>query len=258
MTKKIYSISKNANTINLQNKSVIKNITLSKKEKSIISKNKILSEKELQTLFPDANFRDVITRNFKNQEITLNKIASLSGEIYASGENIENLAGISYLQNINSFVFWNNNIKELPKEILNLKNIKSINLANNYITDSNIVNKLIQNNVYVNCDLNFIKQYKNQYMLSSVYDSLTLNKGDTLSLHKLLYKKIGNYYKYWETTENISTNLKFIVSIEDNKILNLENDSTIKAQSPGTCILKISIDDNFYKRATTNINIKVK
>ena len=56
-----------------------------------INKNKALSDKELQKLFPDANFRNTITRNFKHQEITLNKIASLSGELNANNENIEDL-----------------------------------------------------------------------------------------------------------------------------------------------------------------------
>ena len=93
-----------------------------------IHKNKALSDKELQKLFPDANFRNTITRNFKHQEITLNKIASLSGELNANNENIEDLTGISYLENIDSFIFWNNNIKQVPEEILKLKKIKSINL----------------------------------------------------------------------------------------------------------------------------------
>ena len=93
-----------------------------------INKNKALSDKELQKLFPDANFRNTITRNFKHQEITLNKIASLSGELNANNENIEDLTGISYLENIDSFIFWNNNIKQVPEEILKLKKIKMSNL----------------------------------------------------------------------------------------------------------------------------------
>ncbi|MBU5336166.1 hypothetical protein [Intestinibacter bartlettii] len=230
----------------------------SPKEVYSISKNKALSESELKNLFPDANFRNVITRNFKHQEITLNKIASLSGELNANNENIEDLTGISYLENINSFIFWNNNIKQLPKEILNLKNLKSINLANNYITDSTIINELIKNGVDVNSDLNFIKQGKNQYMLSSKYNKLTLKKGETLSLNKLLYKNINEYEKYWEVTEDISSNIDYMISIQDSKILSLEKNSTLKAESPGTCIVKIALDDNFYKRSTTTLKIVVK
>lgn len=105
-------------------------------KKPNIASNKALSDEDLKMLFPDANFRNVITRNFKHQEITLDKIAALSGEFYATGEGIESLEGISYLKNIQNFVFVNNNIKELPSEILNLKNVKNINLLNNYITDN--------------------------------------------------------------------------------------------------------------------------
>lgn len=223
-----------------------------------ISKNKALSEKELQTLFPDANFRNVITRNFKHQEITLNKIASLSGELNANNESIEDLTGISYLENIDTFIFWNNNIKQVPEEILKLKKLKSINLANNYITDSNIINELITNNVNVNSDLNFIKQGQNQYMLCSKYNKLTLKQGESIPINKILYKYIDSYEKYWEVTEEISTNVGFMVSIEDNKVLNLEKGSILKAESPGTCTIKISIDDNYYPRSTTTLNIIVK
>lgn len=226
--------------------------------KKNIPSNKPLSENELKYLFPDANFRNVITRNFKNQEITLDKIAALSGEFYATGENIETLEGISYLKGIEDFVFWNNNIKAVPAEILRLKNIKSINLANNYITDDSIVNKLISKKVDVNCDLNFIKNKSNQYKLSSYYKNLTLNKGEELSLNNLLYKDIKSYDNYWEPTKEISKNIKYMVSIDDNKIISLEEGFNLKAVSKGSCRVKISLDDNFYKKSTVTINIKVK
>ncbi|MGN1033396.1 MAG: hypothetical protein ACI4PU_08000 [Intestinibacter sp.] len=226
--------------------------------KAKIEKNKPLSKKELQALFPDANFRDVITRKLKNQEITLDKIENLSGEFYATGENIESLEGISYLKGIEDFVFWNNNIKVVPDEILKLKNIKSINLANNYITENSIIKKLISKNVDVNCDLNFIKNKSNQYELSSYYKNLTLNRGEEISINKLLYKNIKKYDKYWEVSKEISKIMKFMVSIEDNKIVNLEENFKLKAISPGKCTVKISLDDNFYKNSTATININVK
>ena len=226
--------------------------------KKNIPSNKPLSENELKYLFPDANFRNVITRNFKNQEITLDKIAALSGEFYATGENIETLEGISYLKGIEDFVFWNNNIKAVPAEILRLKNIKSINLANNYITDDSIVNKLISKKVDVNCDLNFIKNKSNQYKLSSYYKNLTLNTGEELSINKLLYKDIKSYDNYWEPTKEISKNIKYMVSIDDNKIITLEENFKLKATSKGNCRVKISLDDNFYKKSTVTVNIKVK
>ena len=226
--------------------------------KKNIPSNKPLSENELKYLFPDANFRNVITRNFKNQEITLDKIAALSGEFYATGENIETLEGISYLKGIEDFVFWNNNIKTIPAEILRLKNIKSINLANNYITDNSIINKLIDKKVDVNCDLNFIKNKSNQYKLSSYYKNLTLNTGEELSINKLLYKDIKSYDNYWEPTKEISKNIKYMVSIDDNKIITLEENFKLKATSKGNCRVKISLDDNFYKKSTVTVNIKVK
>ncbi|MGM9536183.1 MAG: hypothetical protein ACI3VR_13050 [Intestinibacter sp.] len=226
--------------------------------KNEIPINKPLSEGDLKYLFPDANFRNVIIRNFKNQEITLDKIADLSGEFYATGENIESLEGISYLKSIEDFIFWNNNIKTIPAEILRLKNIKSINLANNYITNGDIINKLIDKKVDVNCDLNFIKNKSNQYNLSSYYKTLTLNTGEEISIDKLLYKNIKSYHNYWEPTKEISKNIKYMISIDDSKIITLEENFKLKAASKGNCRVKISLDDNFYKKSTVTINIKVK
>lgn len=223
-----------------------------------ISSNKPLSEDELKTLFPDANFRNVITRNFKHQEITLDKIADLSGEFYATGENISSLKGISYLKGIEDFVFWNNNIKVVPKEILKLNNIKSINLANNYITDDEVIDALKAKNIDVNYDLNFIKNKQNQYKLSSYYRDVTLDKGEQISINKLLYKNIKSYDKYWEVSDEISKNIKYMVSIDNTKVINLEDKFHIRAVSPGTSIIKISLDDNFYDKSTAIIKIKVK
>ena len=229
-------------------------------KKPDIASNKALSDEDLKMLFPDANFRNVITRNFKHQEITLDKIAALSGEFYATGEGIESLEGISYLKNIQNFVFVNNNIKELPSEILNLKNIKNINLLNNYITDNSVLNKLIKKGIDINYNLNFIKNKDNQYKFESVYKNLNLKKGEKVSLDKLLCKDIKNkkYEKYWEVSDEIPTNIKYVVSIYDNKVLNLEEGNKIKAVSPGESKVKISIDDNFYDDSTTTINVKVK
>ena len=229
-------------------------------KKPNIASNKALSDEDLKMLFPDANFRNVITRNFKHQEITLDKIAALSGEFYATGEGIESLEGISYLKNIQNFVFVNNNIKELPSEILNLKNVKNINLLNNYITDNSILNKLIKKGIDINYNLNFIKNKDNQYKFESVYKNLNLKKGEKVSLDQLLCKDIKNkkYEKYWEVSDEIPTNIKYVVSIYDNKVLNLEEGNKIKAVSPGECKVKISIDDNFYDDSTTTINVKVK
>lgn len=225
-----------------------------------ISQNKVLTDKDLKILFPDDNFRSVITRNFKNQEITINKISNLSGEFYATGEKIENLEGISYLKSIQSFVFVNNNIKKLPDEILNLNNIKSINLINNYITESTILNKLIKKGIDVNYDLNFIKNADNQYELCCDCKNITLKKGEKINLNKLLYKNINNknYEKYWEVTNEISNNINYSVSIYDSKVLNLEHNNKIKAASFGECTVKISLDDNFYNNSTITINIKVE
>ena len=143
----VYALKTNKDLVKQDSKTEAKETDSEKlvvSKKPDIASNKALSDEDLKMLFPDANFRNVITRNFKHQEITLDKIAALSGEFYATGEGIESLEGISYLKNIQNFVFVNNNIKELPSEILNLKNIKNINLLNNYITDNSVLNKLIK------------------------------------------------------------------------------------------------------------------
>ena len=53
-----------------------------------------------------------------------------------------------------------------------------------------------------------------------------------MSLDKLLCKDIKNkkYEKYWEVSDEIPTNIKYVVSIYDNKVLNLEEGNKIIAQ----------------------------
>ena len=223
--------------------------------------NKALVKQESKTEAKETDSKKLVVS--KKPDIASNKALSdedLKGEFYATGEGIESLEGISYLKNIQNFVFVNNNIKELPSEILNLKNIKNINLLNNYITDNSILNKLIKKGIDINYNLNFIKNKDNQYKFESVYKNLNLKKGEKVSLDKLLCKDIKNkkYEKYWEVSDEIPTNIKYVVSIYDNKVLNLEEGNKIKAVSPGECKVKISIDDNFYDDSTTTINVKVK
>ena len=102
-----------------------------------------LSKEELKYIFPDDNFRKVVCDHFPNEDITLSKLANLDGEFYASNENIKDLTGISKLTNIDSFIFWNNNIQSLPSEIKDLKDMDYINLANNYLTENNNIYPLI-------------------------------------------------------------------------------------------------------------------
>ena len=77
---------------------------------SIKKDNMPLSQEELEYIFPDDNFRRVVTNYFPNENITLSKLKNLKGEFYASNEQIKDLKGISTLENIDSFVFWNNNM----------------------------------------------------------------------------------------------------------------------------------------------------
>lgn len=214
----------------------------------------VLSESQFKEMFPDAKMRTVIKRYIHPDELTISKIKSLDGEFYASGEGISNLEGIEYLENIDKFVFWNNNIKEVPKEIDNLNKLESINLANNYITDREIVNKLKSKNVDVNSDLNFIEAEKYQYNLYSKKDSIDLKVGEKFDLKNILYKKIDDYGKPWEVTEDLSKNLNFVVD-SDNDNLKVDKD-TITALKAGSSKLKISLNKgNNSTQLIININI---
>ena len=157
---------------------------------SVKNDNIPLSQEELEYIFPDKNFRAVVKDYFPHEEITRAKLNNLDGEFYASNENIKDLTGISNLKSIDKFVFWNNKISSLPSEIETLNEVKTMNLANNYITDVNTIHNLVGKGVDINYDLNFINDEKYQYKLSSKVTSITLNKGQTINLRKFIYKYI--------------------------------------------------------------------
>lgn len=218
----------------------------------------VLNQQEYERLFPDANFRKVINSYFKNEEITINKLKSLDGEFYASGENIQNLTGISYLENIDSFIFWNNNIRELPDDILHLNDLDSINIANNYITEADIINKLKYNKVKVNYDLNFINNKKNQYVLSSKVKTINLKKNETIDLRNYICKNIDNYDKYWEVNNHLSSNISYTIKSSNNKVADIQHDYYIKGLKKGGCRIIISINgDKLNHNSSTTININV-
>lgn len=240
-------------------------ISTSQTKKDLINsipKDKVLTKEDLKLLFPDANFRDAVIKNFDNRfdnsEITLNRLYNLKGELYAASEDIESLEGISNLKNIESFVFSNNSIKKLPNEMLKLNKIKNLNLLNNYITESLIIDNLIKNGTYVNYNLNFIKDKKNQYKLFCIYQNITLNKNEEIALYKLLYKHAQNYEQYFEIKDDISPNIKYITSIKNDKIVKIKDDCKLKAISSGKCQIKISLTKDFNTNSSVVINIKVR
>lgn len=215
-----------------------------------------LSKDELKRMFPDANFRNVVTNHLKNNKITLENIQNLNGEFYAVNEDIEDITGIKYLKNIEKFIFSNNYIKTIPEEILNLENIKSINLSNNYLTENAILNELSSKNIKVDSSLNFIKNQSNQYKLNSHYEHIVLEKGEKVLIYKLLYKELYNCSYYSDSVNRMPVSLKYQVYADSN-IIEVKNDFYLKALKPGYCNIKISLDDNFYNGSTVDISIEV-
>lgn len=222
-----------------------------------IPKTKVLSTKDLTLIFPDEHFRDVVCRHFKNEEITLEKIENLSGELYATGEYIKSIEGISYLKNIEKFIFWNNEIKILPEEILSLDKVKSINLANNFLVEDTITDKLKDKKVDINCDLNFIKDEKNQYSLMAYKDLISLKVGQELELGKAIYRDIQGYDKYWEILMQMPVNTKYDYSIDDKNVISCDG-LKIKALSKGESKITLTLDDTNNKQATVSFNVKVE
>ena len=217
-----------------------------------------LSKEDLIAIFPDSNFRNVIYSYFPNEEITLSKLKSLDGEFYASGEGIKDLKGISTLENIDSFIFWNNNIKALPKEILKLHDIKYINIENNYLTEDNTINSLEEKGVEVDKDLNFIQSEDSQYKLCSTKTKVYLNKGEKLNLRDVLYKYIGNYKNYWEPSKNLSKGCYLYIKSSNPYVTKINNNSYISFSKEGTYYISVSLDKNKYKSSTVSIKIIVK
>ncbi|MCI9976749.1 hypothetical protein JY742_11505 [Clostridioides difficile] len=225
----------------------------------INSNDNVLSDNQLKNIFPDANLRAVVKRYINPDEMTISNIKALDGEFYATGENISNLKGISYLENVDNFIFWNNNIKEVPREALGLKDMDSINLANNYLVDDGVVNSLSDNGVDVNCDLNFIDTKDNQYKLDSKYHNVDIAKGESIDLRKIITKKIDSYYKYWEVTDSLPKDLDFTVSVSDKNIISYEG-MTVKGNKTGQAVVKVVLSDkndlNTSQEVLITFNVK--
>lgn len=217
-----------------------------------------LTNQELSEIFPDSNFRNVIYDYFPNEDITLSKLKSLDGEFYASNENIQDLRGISTLENIDSFIFWNNNIKTIPKEILNSNNIKYINMENNYLTENNVIELLEDKKVKVDHDLNFIQSEESQYKLCSNKSKINLNKNEKINIRSLLYKSIANYANYWEPSEEISKNCKIYIQTNNPAITSISNDSSISFPKEGTYYIVASLSNNKYASSSVIIKAIVK
>ena len=217
-----------------------------------------LSKEDLIEIFPDNNFRNVIYTYFPNEEITLSKLKSLDGEFYASGEGIKDLKGISMLENIDSFIFWDNNIKILPKEILKLHNIKYINLKNNYLTEDNTVNSLEEKRVEVDKNLNFIQSEDSQYQLCSTKEKVYLNEDEKLNLRGVLYKYIDNYENYWEPSKDLSKSCYLYIQTSNPSVTKINNNRYISFSKKGTYYISVSLDKNKYKSSTVSIKTIVR
>lgn len=221
-----------------------------------IEGDEVLAEAQLEDIFPDYNFRNIVKEKVKPNKVTLNNIKALDGEFYATSEKIEDLRGISMLENIDDFIFWNNNIKKLPKEITKLNDLDYINLANNYISTDETLNLLSKKGVKVNSDLNFINNKNNQYKLESKYKEINISKNEKVDLRKIIEKSINDYYKYWEVSNQLPKDLKIYVEIEDESILS-ESDMVITAQKKGTTDLKIYITNKEIGSQKTSILVNV-
>lgn len=232
-------------------------LTLSTGLVPIKNENIPLTKQELADIFPDSHFRDVIYYYFDNEDITISKLKSLDGEFYASGENIEDLTGISTLQNIDTFIFWNNNINTLPKEILNLNDVKYINLENNYLTENSVIKSLENKKVDVDYNLNFIPSEKYQYELCRTKTNLSLNKNEKVDLRSLLYKSIDNYTKYWEPSKNIHKDHKLHIETNNSNLAYIDNNN-ISFSKEGVYYIVISLSENKYPSSTVIIKANVK
>ena len=227
---------------------------------SIKKDNMPLSQEELEYIFPDDNFRRVVTNYFPNENITLSKLKNLKGEFYASNEQIKDLKGISTLENIDSFVFWNNNIDSIPPEIKKLNKIKYINIANNYLTDDSIIKTLINKGVEVSYDLNFINDEKYQYELRTKTTNLYLDENEEVDLRSLLYKTIDNYDKYWEVSNVISSDCNLYIESSNPSALstNSKKGTCRAGNKKGLYYIVISLSKNKFNTSSAIIKTTIK
>ena len=86
-------------------------------------------------LFPDPFFALEIAGIFQKNvtdTVTFDELAGYTGALNCGPGELENIKGIGYLTGLTSFSSSKNNLKELPSEIGQLTNLKSIDLLKSY------------------------------------------------------------------------------------------------------------------------------
>ena len=199
-------------------------------------KNKEIPSRILEEVIPDKNFRQVII-NYLKGELTINSLENIKGELYASCENISSIEGVEVLKNIESIILWKNNLTKIPDTILRLNNLNYLNVKNNYITESKVIDSLEKRGVNIESDLNFIKNKNNQYNLKSKEDFIVISKDGNVDLKKYIYKDILGYSRVWEITDELYIN-KFEIITENKNIIDVNN-MNIKGKNIGTTMIYI-------------------
>lgn len=119
---------------------VLANETGTKQEVGVItaktSSATRITEGKFTDFFPDENFAKLVAGQLKkdiSDNVTESELSSITSFPSSWARNIEDITGISYLNNVRGFDFRNHKISEIPEEIGNLNKLVGLHLSGNPI-----------------------------------------------------------------------------------------------------------------------------
>ncbi|MDA1508491.1 DUF5011 domain-containing protein [Bacillus cereus group sp. TH36-2LC] len=91
---------------------------------------------DLNTTFPDSALRNAVKTKMgtTSDEVTLEQLSNVRDVLDLSGKGVKNFEGLQYLTGLNALYIKNSNLTEVPQQVLELKELKILDLSRNTIT----------------------------------------------------------------------------------------------------------------------------
>ncbi|MED4384705.1 DUF5011 domain-containing protein, partial [Bacillus mobilis] len=102
---------------------------------------------DLNTIFPDSALKNAVKKKMgiTSDEVTPEQLSNVRDVLDLSGKGVTNFEGLQYLTGLNALYIKNSNLTEVPQQVLELKELKILDLSRNSITtipDNMSFNKL--------------------------------------------------------------------------------------------------------------------
>ncbi len=91
---------------------------------------------DLNTIFPDSTLRNAVKTKMgtTSDEVTPEQLSNVRDVLDLSGKGVKNFEGLQYLTGLNALYIKNSNLTEVPQQVLELNELKILDLSRNTIT----------------------------------------------------------------------------------------------------------------------------